>query len=131
MRQHAGDFADLNTRVVVISFSRSRAYARRWLEETDCPFPLLLDPERALYRRYGLRHSVVRAWSPRTLWFYFKRIMTGRPIYGIQGDPNQLGGDFIIDAGGAIRLAHRSAESTDRPPVTFLLGILRELQAGR
>ena len=30
-------------------------------------------------------------------------------------DLNQMGGDFVIDAAGVIRLAHYSATNTDRP----------------
>lgn len=35
-------------------------------------------------------------------------------------DTTQLGGNFIIDAGGILRLAYRSYDPTDRPSVEFL-----------
>jgi hypothetical protein len=33
-------------------------------------------------------------------------------------DPNQMGGDFVIDAAGVVRLAYYSATNTDRPTPT-------------
>ena len=43
---------------------------------------------------------------------------------GIQGDSSQMGGDFIIDRQGIIRMAHRSYEPTDRPEVKEILQAL-------
>lgn len=127
LRSHRDEFESLRTRVLLISFSRSEGYGRKWLQETGAPFPLLLDPERRTYRAYGLRHSVARSWSPRTLWYYVRAAFAGRKLHGIRGDPNQLGGDFIVDSDGIVRLAYRSRESVDRPPVADLLGLLRSL----
>ena len=36
-------------------------------------------------------------------------------------DLNQMGGDFVIDAAGVIRLAHYSATNTDRPSFNAIL----------
>ena len=44
-----------------ISFGAEH-WARAWLQETGSPFPLLLDPERATYRTYGLGSSFIRVW---------------------------------------------------------------------
>ena len=39
--------------MLVVSFS-DRAAVLRWLAETGCPFPVLLDPRRQLYTALGL-----------------------------------------------------------------------------
>jgi len=48
-------------------------------------------------------------------------------VRGIEADPYQLGGDFIVDTKGFLRLAYRSRVATDFPPVSDLLAILSNL----
>jgi peroxiredoxin len=124
--QHEDELEQLNVKALIISFG-SVLLARTWLRETCAPFTLVLDPERKVYRSYGLKRSLLRSWSPRTLWFYLRRRLAGKKSHGIQGDPNQLGGDFIVDKDGIIRLAYRSRDPVDRPPVEQLLDIFRHL----
>ncbi|MGF1506512.1 MAG: AhpC/TSA family protein [Chloroflexi bacterium] len=130
-REHVADLLDqrdrlaaTNTRVLAISFSKSAEYGQRWLEETGADFPLVLDPERELYEAYQMKHSVSGSWSLETLWFYIKRIFSGGEIHGIQGDPNQLGGDVIVAPDGTITLHYPSDEAVDRPSVEMLFGVL-------
>ena len=123
-RQHL--FRQRDTEVLVISFGTLED-ARRWIEETCSPFTMLLDPDREVYRMYGLGRSWLRSWNPSTTWFYLRMLLIGRKWKGIQGDPNQLGGDFIVDAEGILRLVHPSQSATDRPAPDELLTTLREI----
>jgi hypothetical protein len=116
----------LNAEVATISFG-IEYWARMWLQETQSPFPFLVDPERAAYHAYGLQSSVVRSWMPQNLWYYAKAALQGREKFGKRGDPHQLGGDFIVDSRGIVRLAHPSSEPTDRPSVDRLLAVMREV----
>ena len=43
----------------------------------------------------------------------------------------QLGGDFIVDADGIVRLAYRSENPTDRAPVPRLMNALRRISEER
>lgn len=128
LRQHAAEFEALNVRLVVVSFGLAHQ-ARAWLEETGSPFTLLLDPERAAYRAYGLQRSLLRSWEPKVWLEYARLLVAGRRWRGIQGDSGQLGGDFIIDRKGIVRLAHPSRDPTDRPSVAELLGALYGLRS--
>ena len=121
-KQH---FESLKSDVVIISFG-SPYWARIWLEESQSPYPLFLDPDRAAYRAYGLDRSLLRSWGLRTLSYNAKALLKGEEWRGIRGDSGQLGGDFIVDAKGIVRLAHPSRDPTDRPPVEELLTILRQ-----
>jgi len=112
--------------VVTISFG-TEYWARMWLQETGSPFRFLLDPERAAYHAYGLKSSILRSWMPQNLWYYARAVWQGRERFGRRGDPHQLGGDFIIDNQGIVRLAHPSSDPTDRPPVDLLLRTLTRL----
>lgn len=115
----------MDVQVLVISFG-AEFWARAWLQETQSPFSLLLDPERAAYRAYGLERSFVRVWSPKVMWHYTRRVLAGQKLQSIQGDPHQLGGDFVIDRSGVIRLAYRSKDPVDRPSVETLVAAFEE-----
>ena len=124
--QHTDELQQLGTEVLLVSFS-SLGYARRWIEETCAPFRLLLDRERQVYRTYGLGSSLLKSWGLKNVWSYVKLMRAGRKWRGIQGNSAQMGGDFIVDAEGIVRLAYRSEDPTDRPPVERLMSILRRI----
>jgi peroxiredoxin len=118
--------AALNAEVLLISFS-SAEQCQRWWGETGVSFLLLLDLDRAVYRAYGLRSSIWRVWQPK-VWLHYTRMMRcGWQWRGIRDDPHQLGGDFIVDASGILRFAHRSDDPTDRPDVDALLSTLQQI----
>ena len=121
------DFDSLKTQVVTISFG-TPYWARIWLEETRSPFPLLLDSKRTAYRAYGLERSLLRSWGRQTLSYYARALWNGEAWRGIRGDSGQLGGDFIVDSKGFVRLACPSRNPTDRPPVEELLSLLQKLE---
>lgn len=117
-----------NTRVTVISFG-TPALAHNWIEETRSSFQFLIDRDRNAYQAFGLESSLLRAWRPKT-WFAYARLMAqGWKWRGIQGDSAQLGGDFIIDQQGIIRMAYRSNDPTDRPKVEDIIRGLDEIEA--
>jgi len=125
--QYSDELEALNTDVLLVTFS-SAGYARKWLQETCAPFVLLLDRERTTYRTYGLQRSLARSWNLRTIRRYVELLRSGRQWKGIQGDSAQLGGDFIIDSDGYVRMAYRSHDPTDRPDANILMQVLRELK---
>jgi len=124
--QHQEQFKHLNVAVLLISFG-SPEVAKVWLEDTCPSFRLLLDPARTVYRAYGLERSWLRSWNLKTLWRYIQLLSAGRKWRGIKGDSAQLGGDFIIDTEGIVRLAYHSHDPTDRPPVADLLSLLQQV----
>ena len=126
---HSAEIEKLNANVVTIAFEAS-FWAGVWLQETQSPFPFLLDPEREAYHAYGLQASALRAWSPRTLWYYLKAAWQGRERLGKRGDPHQLGGDFIIDPQGIVRLAQPSRDPLDRPSLDQILTTLSQVTPG-
>jgi alkyl hydroperoxide reductase subunit AhpC len=128
LRQHEAELEALQTRVVVVSFG-STAGAQAWLLETGAPFMFLLDPDRAAYRAYGLEHSFARAWGLNAWRRYAQLLLAGRKWRGIQGDSGQLGGDFIVDAAGIIRLAYPSHDPADRPLLSRLITVLSNCSA--
>lgn len=127
LRPHYEKIKDLNGEVVIVSFETGY-WLQMWQAETQAPFPLLLDPARRAYRAFGLEQSLLRSWGPKNLWYYAKARLQGKQAHATGGDTTQLGGDFIIDAAGIVRLAYRSQNPTDRPPAPALLATFQELQ---
>lgn len=116
----------LGVNVVAVSFG-IEYWARVWLQETNAPFPVLLDPDKAAYAAYGLESSFWRSWSPRTLLYYAKAVLRGQELHGNRGDTEQLGGNFIVDANGVVRFAYASRAPTDRPTMDRLMAEMRKL----
>ena len=123
---HNEVFQALNTDVVTISFGIEH-WVRMWLQETQSPYPFLIDTERAAYHAFGLQSSVLRSWMPQNLWYFVKAALQGRETFGKRGNPHQLGGDFIVDNQGIVQMAHPSKEPTDRPNVDKLIPVLNQL----
>lgn len=99
-----------------------------WLQATCNSFDVLLDRERKVYQAYGLERSRFRSRNLRTILTYARMKRAGWKSQGSGGDDtSQLGGDFIIDSKGVIKLAYRSYDPTDRPSVEYLLNELRKL----
>lgn len=116
-----------DVQVLIIGFEPERR-ARAWLRQAGVNFPFLLDMDRTVYRAYELERSLWRSWHPRNLWFYFKRMLRGASIPRFRADPTQMGGDFLIDESGTIRLAYYGEDATDRPAVDRLLEILGRME---
>jgi peroxiredoxin len=120
------EFEARHTRVTLISFGTNQL-AQAWITETQTDFQFLIDHEKKAYRAYGLERSILRSWRPK-IWFeYAKLFAQGRKWRGIQGDSGQLGGDFVIDQSGIIRMAYRSFDPADRPAVSDILGVLDKI----
>jgi peroxiredoxin len=112
--------------VLVVSFSPVEAL-EGYREHLRLPFAIAADPVRGAYRAYGmLTGTRWQVWHPRVIWQYIVLSFRGlKPKLPAKGaDLSQLGGDFVIDAGGLIRLAHVSHRPDDRPDVSLLIDAL-------
>lgn len=112
--------------VLVVSFGAPAALDD-FLTRMGLPFPIAGDPDRRGYQAYGMLHgSGWQIWHPRTLWRYARLRLGGtrlqRPADG--DDVHQLGGDFVIDGAGTLRLCHASVRPDDRPSLATLLAAL-------
>lgn len=126
--QNQNKLDELNTRVIIISFSTLPAI-QEWLEQTCSNFTVLLDCERKVYKAYKLENSFWRAYHPKTLWFYTKVILSGGKMLDSHGDDtSQIGGDFIIDENGKFSFIYPSKNSSDRPPIEDLVGVLETIK---
>jgi len=121
------EFAALNTQVFTVTFGHPY-WAQAWLQETQSPFPVLLDPTQDVYQHFGLDHSAVRSWSVKTLLYYARALMRGEKLIEKRGDTHQLGGNFIIDNQGVVQFVYPSRDPTDRPTIAAMMTVLKRLQ---
>eukprot|EP00095_Tigriopus_kingsejongensis_P006984 maker-scaffold641_size121017-snap-gene-0.19 protein:Tk06984 transcript:maker-scaffold641_size121017-snap-gene-0.19-mRNA-1 annotation:"selenoprotein l" len=114
----------LKIAVVVVSFGVQTG-ADNWLKETGCNLPMFLDPDRKLYRAFGLHRSLAKVFNHDFLSYYGGQLAAGRELpktlHGIEDDPLQMGGDFAITRPNfTMSLVHRSKNPSDRPSLDRL-----------
>lgn len=108
---------------------------RRYAESHRLRFPVLSDPDRTTYRRYGFeRGAFARVWGVRA-WARYVGLLrrrrsamlrrVGRPIE----DTLQLGGDVVIGPDGRLSWGHWGAGPDDRPSVDTLIEAVRTARA--
>jgi alkyl hydroperoxide reductase subunit AhpC len=121
------EFEARRVRILLIGFEKEER-ARDWKRRAQVEFSFLIDLDRAVYRAYDMERSILRAWHPRVLWFYFKRFLRGQGVPIFRADPSQLGGDILIDQNGYIRAIFHSRDSMDRPSIKQLLAKIDKIR---
>lgn len=116
--------------LVVVTQSRSE-HLRVRLEDDPKPFPVVCDPERQVYRDFGLLPGKAKMFlSFKVIGNYLARMLQGwrvrRPVKN--EDLLQLGGDFVLDQFRHLVYAYRSADPTDRPTANQLLEAVRTIK---
>lgn len=114
-------------RVVLISFVRDGL--EDWQTVAGVPLDkqvlALVDEDRKVYKLLGLvKGSTWSIWQPKVLFYYMKRMLKGRELHSMNGDPHQLGGDFLVSPNGELLLEHPSQDPTDRPTVDQICHVL-------
>nr|KAI8741268.1 peroxiredoxin-like 2C [Biomphalaria glabrata] len=113
--------------ILIVSFGEQLG-ADNWLKETNCPFDMILDPNRKIYLSFGLHRSVSKVWSCACMIYYVEQLLKGRqlprPLENVHDDPQQMGGDFILDNTGRVVFSYCSKVSNDRPSVDQILAAI-------
>ena len=120
--------AEFDADVVFLAFDDPEAIRENLLDGVDLAFPLLPDRERIAYDEWGLdRLPWWKIWlDPKVWWQYGTMMLQGERPGAAGADPLQMGGDFVVDAGGTV-VYSRPQKRDDRPPVGELLQVLEGL----
>lgn len=111
---------------LVIIGNGTANFAAAFREDFELDCPLLVDPELRAYRAAGLRRGRVELLSPRLPRNALRALRAGSRQTGVEGDPWQLGGVFVIRPGGELMYAYSSREAGDHPPVEEILAALEK-----
>ena len=112
MRGERDGFLARGAELVVIG-NGTPAQAKDFKEEFSLPFPVLTDPELEAFRAAGLRRDLGSTLNPRLLVNAVRALRAGHRQTGVQGDPWQQGGAFVITPAGEVRLRHVSQVAGD------------------
>jgi alkyl-hydroperoxide reductase/thiol specific antioxidant family protein len=126
LQQQQETLRDLGIQVAIVTFETA-PFGRSYVAEMKFSWPVLIDRDRTLYRRYGMDRGRLRdIWGARTWIAYFKEFGRGRlPKYS-GADARQLGGDVLIDPTGMVRFHHVGSGPGDRPSVAAILEARRQ-----
>ena len=127
MQQHLNLLNKLGVSVLAVTFETPES-ARIYAEETNIPWPVVIDEERSLYREYGCQRSNWRhllGWS--TMKTYFREALAGRWPRWPVSDTVQQGGDILIDPDGVVRFVYIGEGPGDRPDVGDIIEVCRNL----
>ena len=126
VESHIEQFRERHTNLLVVSQAKP-AMLTLFLKHYPKPYPVVGDPERAVYHAFGLERA--NPWTfanPLVIAAYLKQIVLGTRVRApYEGeDVLQLGGDFLLNRRGEIGYAYRSRLTTDRPGIPELLAAI-------
>jgi peroxiredoxin len=100
----------------IIAFIQSPLEAvRKTSDRHNTPFPILADYDKEIYSQYGVVNRPAGMMSAilRRPLKIFRAILKGYIPYKIQGDPNLMPAEFLINPDGTIHTAHYGKDAGD------------------
>jgi hypothetical protein len=98
---------------VVIVGNGNAVFAEAFREESELESTLLIAPELAAYLAADLRGGTSGIASPKLIRSAFRAYRNVARQSGVEGGPWQLGGVFVVERGGGLKLSYRSGEAGD------------------
>ncbi len=93
------------------------------------PFPIAADPEKRVYREYGVETSVKALLHPRTWWKGLRGMGQTRQPWRGAGSPLGLPAEFLLDPSGRIVDVHYGTHADDHWDVDQVLERARQARA--
>jgi peroxiredoxin len=124
LRRNQKNFEKAKARVVLVGLS-TPAEAAEFAAKFKIPFPVVADPEKNLYRKFGLKQmSNLGFFSPSLALKGAAAILGGHGIGIPRGNIRQLPGVFIINTAGQIIFSHIAENPADHPDAATILAAL-------
>ena len=128
IEEKAAEFSRLGCQVIAIHYYKESQNQEKWCEVTQCRHQQLADPDRVLYRQFGIGRLPVHTskWTTRAFAIYGGRSAVGIQIYPETelGDVYQAGGDVIVTKEGKVVYSCRPSEPNIRPSIPDILSAL-------
>ena len=105
------------------------AYARRFVEEEQVPFPVLVDDDGAAARAASVRkvNFATLLFDPRSMKGAREAHRQGYRVKKSGKRVNQLGATFVVGPGRIVRYEHVDAHTADHAEVDEVLAALPSL----
>lgn len=98
----------------------------------NCPdTEVAVDPQRETFRAFELRRGLWASLGLPALRRLFTALREGHRAQGVQGDPWQQGGTFVVDTAGRIAFRHQSRHAGDHTDPDEVIAALQGLTARR
>lgn len=112
--------------VDVVAFFHSSA-ASLAPYHADLPFPVVADPDRVYYARFGVGRSMLGLVHPKVVWSGMKGLFVApsSPFVG-EGGHDGLPADLLIDPEGRLVASHYGSHADDQWEVDEVLARVRE-----
>lgn len=124
MRQKLPQFEQTGGRVVLVGMGTPEE-AAAFVGKLEIPVSMIADPDRRLYRDFGLKTaSIPELFFPSVAFKAITAMAQGHTVGLPVGDIRQLPGVFIIDTDGRIVFSHVSKDAADHPEADALLAAL-------
>jgi peroxiredoxin len=128
LRDALPEIRRLGAELVVVGNGRPE-HAADFRDSEGIEHPLYVDPEMRAYAAAGLRRGVASSLGLRTFRHAIRAWRSGKRQEGVQGDPWQQGGCFVIRPDGRVVYAQVSREAGDHADPDEIIGAL-ESEAG-
>ncbi|KAI4892445.1 hypothetical protein NFI96_028548, partial [Prochilodus magdalenae] len=116
-----------SVQVLVVSYG-SLEGAEFWLAQTGYGFDMVFDPERKVYQAFSLGSSFAKVIKFDNMLRYSEFHVAKRSFPQVPSefidDLFQMGGNFVLDEGGAVIFSHRCQNPVDRPSAEHILAAL-------
>jgi peroxiredoxin len=109
---------------LVIIGNGSAYFAKAFKEDFELDCPVLVDTDLRSYRAAGLRRGRMELLSPQVPLNAIRALKSGARQDGVQGDPWQLGGVFVIRPDGEVTYRYVSDAAGDHAPLSEVFSAL-------
>ena len=125
MRDAESEIRSAGASIVAIG-TGNRRYAKRFVEEEEIPFPVLVDGDAEAANAAGVDPGSIRnILTPSTYVDSVRTWRRGHKIHMSGKRVTQLGATFVIGAGGSVLYEHIDATTTDHAPLADIFAAVR------
>lgn len=122
--QHRADFEKAGIKPIII-YESETSTMQSYADDSSIPYTLISDPERKLYKLYGLKKSLGKMFRTMMKKEAKAAMAKGNALFGSthykrDGSLTTMPADFLIDESGEIRMVHYGSYIGDHPDLDTL-----------
>jgi peroxiredoxin len=107
----------------VVLFHSSVAEMQKY--QDDIPFAAVADPQKKLYKKFGVETSWLAPMHPMAMWAGIRGMLLGKMGMKQENGPLGLPADILMDRGGTVVAVKYGTHAYDQWEVSELLGVVK------